>query len=88
MNNENTIESYLRSRASLDCYFISSTSQIGFIDSTGKVWSILEDDDEFNHLCVQFLKSNGAPEFDDSGQEETFIRLKTVECCQKFPAEQ
>jgi hypothetical protein len=45
---------------------------------------MLEDDDEFNHHCVEFLKSQGVPKFDDPDQEEAFIRSKTAELCQKL----
>jgi|JI8StandDraft_2_1071088.scaffolds.fasta_scaffold49433_2 hypothetical protein len=68
--NDAQVLTYLLSHAPLDRFYLieppgASAALMMYFDSTGKPWSIMEDDDAAVGRAVDFLKRAGAPVFDD-----------------------
>jgi hypothetical protein len=57
------MRAYLLSYAPIESFYI--TGVINFFDSSGKVWCLMEADDDVASDAVEFLKKNGAPCFED-----------------------
>jgi hypothetical protein len=61
---------YLVSHAPLDRFYLftppgTDDTLMKYIDSTGKPWNIMEDDDELVARAVTFLKATGVKVFED-----------------------
>jgi hypothetical protein len=70
MMNDAEVLAYLLSHAPLDRFYLfappgASAALMMYFDSSGKPWSIMEDDDETVERAVEFLKRSGVPVFDD-----------------------
>ena len=75
----NSVESYLQAYADLDCFFITVGREIqggliGYVDSNGCAWTLMEDDETMAHACLEFLRGLSVPEFDSHEKEEAFIK--------------
>jgi|688.fasta_scaffold24114_10 hypothetical protein len=79
MSNKTKVESYLLAYADLDCFFITvgrdiENGLIGYVDRKGNAWTLMEDDDQHVDDCLAYLRSIGAPEFDSTEKEVSFIK--------------
>lgn len=68
--NDAEVLTYLLSHAPLDRFYLiappgASAALMMYIDSAGRPWSIMEDDDKAVERAVDLLKRSGVPVFDD-----------------------
>jgi glutamine cyclotransferase len=74
---------YLKHYAELGDYYLhkfnsTDTCLINYFDKEGQGWSLMEDDDAFVERCVDFLRRNNAPEFDDVEEMKAFELEKSA----------
>lgn len=81
MNYENYersfIEKYLESHSRLDSFYVfcldgTNPGLIHYFDEQGQSWSLMEDDDLLVNDCLQYLKENGSPLFEDVEEMKRF----------------
>lgn len=68
--NEEELRKYLLAHAEIKSFYVtclhgSSAGLINYFDSNGKNWCLMEDDDNLVSDAVEFLKTYGAPHFED-----------------------
>jgi hypothetical protein len=78
---EAEVTEYLLSHAEIGAFYItclddSSPGLIKYFDPSGKSWSLMEDDDELVANAVEFLKTKGAPLFEDMNAALEFERKR------------
>lgn len=73
------IVAHLEYSAPIHNYYISGGLR-HFCDKNGQIMIVMDDDDDFNDACIEYLKKQGIPNFDDSEVEEEkyieYLRLK------------
>jgi hypothetical protein len=74
---EEELKEYLLSHAEIGSFYItclddSSSGLINYLDSDGKNWCLMEDDDELIADSVEFLKKQGVPLFNDINAAQEF----------------
>jgi hypothetical protein len=74
---EEDLRRYLLSHAEIGAFYIICSDNISpglikYFDSTGKAWSLMEDDDELVAKAVEFLRKNGAPLFENVSAAQEF----------------
>ncbi|MEO0443115.1 MAG: hypothetical protein AAFZ92_05155 [Pseudomonadota bacterium] len=74
---------YLKHYAELENYYLhkfnsTDTCLINYFDKDGQGWSLMEEDDAFVERCVDFLRRNNAPEFDDMEKMKVFESEKSA----------
>lgn len=74
---EEELQEYLLSHAEIGAFYItrlddSSGGLISYCDSDGKIWCLMEEDDDLVADSVEFLKKHGAPLFNGIGAAQEF----------------
>ncbi|MET1255833.1 hypothetical protein [Aliikangiella maris] len=79
LTNSNEVEviQYLESLAKLEDFYMhkfieSGRHLIHYFDGQGQSWALMEDDDQFVELCIEYLVKYGAPTFVDVEEMKRF----------------
>jgi hypothetical protein len=77
--NVTVIESFLKTFAELDCFWLfkdspKSSAIVFFTSESGEVLSLMDDDDSRNACCVDFLESRGCRIFYDISEMNAYIK--------------
>lgn len=72
--NDCDIRSILETSAPISNYYVAGGLRC-YCDPNGQIMLVMDDDDDFNDACIEYLKKQGMPEFENSDDEEIHVKF-------------